>query len=125
MKPQTPITPNDISINQHFWDAFGNNETEVSAHWIVRFCQERGTGWEPFTYDEINSFYQANCKAKHPGNFTFNRLIPGVHKHMTAQSFPYGETRDNNAVITVDSGGHYHITAKFVAACYKSSPVES
>lgn len=113
--------PEEIDASQHFWDSFGNAETEISARDIVAFCQDRDQGWQPFTYEAINTFYQQRCKAKSPGNFTFNRLVEGTHSHMTAQSFPQGEQRSNNAVIA-ENDGRYYITQKFVDRCYKSSP---
>ena len=67
-----PIKPADIDASKHLWEAFGNGETETSAGYIVRLMQEKGR-WQPFTYAEINDFYQRTCTAKHPGDFTFNR----------------------------------------------------
>jgi hypothetical protein len=64
------IQPGDIDTSRHFWDTFNNLETEVSARWIVKFCQQRDKGWKPFTYDEIEQFYQENGYR----NFWFNRL---------------------------------------------------
>lgn len=119
--PITPITPNHINTKNHFWDSFGHNETEISANWIVRFCQERGEGWQPFSREDIDEFYQR----KYPGKrFGFNRLLGGSYKHMTAQSFPYGETRQTDAYI-LGQDGKYIITFDFVVKCYASSPVKA
>jgi hypothetical protein len=112
------INPSDINTNSHFWDAFGNNETEVSANYIVRFCQERGH-WEPFTLAEIEAFYQRT--SGHQG-FSFNRLLGGPYQHMTAASFPWGETRQAEAFI-LKKNGQYVITSEFIERCYNSSPV--
>jgi len=38
------ISPKDINTKKHFFGAFGNIETEVSANYIVRLCQEKGIG---------------------------------------------------------------------------------
>ena len=94
------IKPSDIDTSQHFWDAFGNRETEISALWIVRFCQDRNS-WEPFTYDELNSF----CKAKgHRGDFWFNRL------------------GKKDFIQKIDN--LHHITHRFICRCYESSPMQ-
>lgn len=66
------IRPSDIDTSKHFFNAFGKTETEISAMWIVQFCQNRGAGWEPFSRAEIESFYAQ----KHKDGFTFNGLIP-------------------------------------------------
>ena len=113
------ITPDDINAKSHFWDAFGHNETEISANWIVRFCQERGKGWDSFTKQDIDSFYQRSWPGK---SFGFNRLLGGPYQHQTAQSFSHGETRYAEAYI-VEGNSVYTITEKFVSACHRSSPV--
>ena len=94
------IKPSDIDTSQHFWNAFGNCETEISARWIVRFCQDRES-WEPFTYDELNSFCEANG---HKGDFWFNCLGKEV--------FIYKHKDDL-----------YSITQRFICRCYEASPV--
>ena len=38
------ITPEDISLGKHFFDAFGHYESEISASWLVEFAQQRGEG---------------------------------------------------------------------------------
>ena len=65
-----PIRPEHIDVTQRFWDAFDSSERELSAWWIVKFCQERGEGWEPFTMTEIEQFYQAHGHQR----FHFNGL---------------------------------------------------
>lgn len=93
-----PIDPADIRADRHFYDAFDNSETEISAGWIVRFCQERKQGWKPFTYKQIDAFYAS--KGVKDG-FTFNRLIPSF---------------------IVQKGRRYYITPQFVGKCYTASP---
>ena len=93
------IKPSDIDTSQHFWDAFGNYETEVNARWIVRFCQDRDS-WEPFTYDELNSFCEENG---HKGDFWFNRL--GKEDFIQKKGYLY-----------------HHITHRFICRCYEASP---
>jgi len=91
------VQPEDINTDQHFWDAFGHVETEISAMWIVRFCQERGQSWKPFTYQDIEQFYN-NGGHK---DFRFNRLL----------SQGYIQEQDGCSIIT----------PAFVERCYRSS----
>lgn len=60
MKLMDVIRPSyiDTSPDLHWFDTFGKMEREISARWIVRFCQERGN-WGPFTQAEIEAFYNA------------------------------------------------------------------
>ncbi len=106
------LTPDDFRTDDHYWDAFGNNETEISARWVIRFLQDRGEGWVPFTFDEINAYYLAKLD---PGarDFTFNRLIEGTHNHMTAQTFPRGEQRPNQHSIAME-GDTFTVTDEFL-----------
>jgi len=97
-----PITPEMIDATQYFYDAFGHMETEISAGWIVRFCQKRGH-WGPFTRKEINDFYHE--KRSHRGEFWFNRLI--------SEGFIASQSGED---------GPYEVTFEFVVSCYKSSP---
>ena len=62
--PDYPIQPKDINAEGALIDCFGNLESEVSAGWVIRFLQERGAGWVPFTYNEINGYYEANSNSK-------------------------------------------------------------
>lgn len=94
-----PIQPKDIVIKDHLWDAFGNSESEVSAAYIVRLCQEHGS-WRPFTEEEIEAFY-AKCGLR--DGFTFNRLIDGV----------YGPI--------VKKDGLYYVTHAFILRCFGST----
>lgn len=91
------ITPDDIKITKHMFDAFGHYETEVSAEWLVKFAQKRGNGWEPFTQQEIEAFYNS----KGLTGFGFNRLIREGH------------IRDN--------GKHFEFTDGFIARCYEAT----
>lgn len=97
------IQPVDIDISKAFMSAFGNNETETSAYWIVKYCQERTTpGWGNFRYRQINEFYGAR------GSFSFNRLI--------SMGYIYG---DEDGVIRDDT--IFQIDYRFVAKCYVAS----
>lgn len=93
------IFPFDINTGEHFWNAFDHSETEVSAHWIVRLCQDRGS-WEPFSKGDIEDFYGQ----KHRDDFTFNKLLTGGW--------------------IIERDGLYHITAGFIVRCFESSPAE-
>ena len=86
-------------MSQHLFDAFGNNETEVSAGYIVRFCQ-RQDGWTPFTEEEIEAFYN---EAGHQG-FWFNCL-----------------TVENEWIVRGDDR-RYRVTHDFIARCFRSRP---
>ena len=52
-----PIRPEHINTKaRHFWDAFGNHEKEISAWWIVAFCQKQGS-WLEFSLEQLEAFY--------------------------------------------------------------------
>ena len=92
------IAPGDIDANKHFYDTFGDCETEVSAGWIVRLCQEHGS-WRGFTFEEIQAFYGR----KWPERFWFNRLIDGKW--------------------IVADGDSYYVTDEFIWRCHRASPM--
>ena len=64
------IHPNNINIEERLWEAFNDCETEASAYWIIKLCQQKN-GWFDFTHEEINNLYE---KAEYK-EFLFNRLI--------------------------------------------------
>ncbi len=99
--PNTPIRPQDIDTSRRFMEAFGNMETEISANWVVLFCQRRGKGWAPISLSELQAFYVRELGKK--STFTFNRLT-------------------GDKYVTVD-GDKVVLTTRFVARCYASSPV--
>lgn len=115
------IQPEDIDAENHFFDAFDNYETEISASWIVRFLQQRGAGWVSFTYDEINTFYSQNFKH----GFRFNRLVdPEMISPSLAREFA-GHVdpkipKGGGWIVLFD--GSYYITSDFIKRCHKSSP---
>lgn len=102
--PQVP--PDKIQLYtpdgkyKHFYQAFGRYETEVSAWWIVKFCQERGD-WKPFTLDQLEEFY--NRTPKNNPKFSLNGL-------------------DQHHYVPVDIYGNCYVTVEFVARCYAASP---
>lgn len=98
------VRPSDINTNRHLWGAFGNMEREISALWVVRYCQQFDE-WQPFTHREVEDFHnQERGKAGHaPQSFRFNGL-------------------DSSQWLVLDKEGRYHITRLFAALCYQSSP---
>ncbi len=95
------VEPEKINTEQHFWDAFGNVETEISARWIVRFCQERKRGWEPFSKSEIEQFYNQHGYV----HFMFNKLLSRDQRYVRVE------------------GDAYSVTPEFVDRCYQASPL--
>lgn len=95
---QVPVKPKHINTKEHFYDAFGNRETEVSAHYVVLLCQQKGE-WLPFTIKEIEELYKSKS---HYDGFEFNRLI------------------SDGWIVKRD--GKYYVTQGFVARVWESSP---
>lgn len=102
------IAPDDIPTPEggHFFDAFGNYETEISARWLVRFAKQRGKGWEPFTLPEIEKFY--NEDGGYQG-FRFNNLIPGGW---------IVEVPKGTVGVEEDT---FHFTEEFITRCHKAA----
>lgn len=116
MTPETPITPDDIRVDKHYWDAFDHCETEISAGWLVRFAQARGKGWEPFTRDEIEKFYHKDSGGKFSG-FRFNRLIHAGTAFYAAR----GTVMEGGGWITEDRDGVLSFTRDFVERCRRAA----
>ncbi len=114
--PGFGIRPADIDTSRHFFGAYGNMETEVSAGWIVRMCQQRGS-WESFTSREIEDFYRAGGQRD---GFTFNQLVGPQTGFFIAEGYvPVG------GGWIVERDGQYHLTTAFVQAAYRSSPTSA
>ncbi len=94
-----PIQPDHIDASRHLFNALDHYETEVSAGYVIRMCQERGEGWAPFTGEQIEAYYQ---RAGHKDGFWFNRLV-------------------SHGWLTKD-GDTYQVTHKFVTRCFNASP---
>ena len=92
-----PITPDAVKLERVFVGAFGWHETEISATWIVEFCQTRGS-WRPFPLTELEAFY--NIKGHR--DFWFNGL-------------------DRQGWVVIKDGVCY-LTVEFVQKCYEVSP---
>ena len=96
------IKPSDIDTSSHFFSAGfvakHQQETEVSARYIVKLCQQKDA-WEPFTLQDIDD--QANEQ------FWFNGL----------RMYNRGDKNGEYDYITRDEDGQFHITEKFVRCC--------
>lgn len=99
-KPDYPIKPEHINVTNNFRNTFADEQTEISAHYIVRFCQKLG-GWTPFARKDIENFYIEATQHKNK-NFSFNKLI--------------------NCDYIIKEAGKLHVTHKFVALCFTASP---
>jgi len=103
------ILPEDINTERHFFDAFDNSETEGSASWIVRFCQQ-GNRWVAFSEKEIEAFYNSFGNR----HFPFNRLIGKNPSRIGVEN--------EGAWIVRGEDSLYRVTIDFVMRCYNSSP---
>lgn len=93
--------PKEIDTSRHFWNTFDNMEREVSARWIVKFCQNRGQGWTFFTVTELEHYY---CQHGFR-NFWFNGLIEQGY--------------------LLRDGDNITITPEFVVQCMRAGLVEA
>lgn len=104
------VKPKDIDTTKHFFEAFGKREREVSARYIVQFCQARDEGWADFTDKDIDDYYSEHGAGD---GFWMNGL--GM----------YGIVSDNPG-LTLNNrpleNPTYQILPEFVSRCYKSSP---
>lgn len=118
-----PVQPEHIDTSKRFFEAFDNSETEISAGWIVRFLQEKGEGWIPFIFDDINEFYRREFPV---GRFYFNRLVdpelvpPNLARAFAGHYDP--PVPKGGGWIILSKDGKYHITDEFVLRCFQSSP---
>lgn len=115
-----PVQPNQILTTGHLWDAFDHSETEVSALWLVMFCQDRGRSWEPFTAADIQSFYDTKraARGRHSERFLFNRLVEAGRGFFIKEGLvPVG------GGWIVENDKQYHFTPDFITRCFSSAPV--
>ncbi|MCX6791557.1 MAG: hypothetical protein NT149_00780 [Candidatus Gottesmanbacteria bacterium] len=111
-----PIKPGDINANKRLFDAYGNTETEISAGYIIRLCQEKDS-WKPFTAEEIEEIYHR--VSSHEG-FSFNQLVDqGMSFSIVTGRYPVG----GGWIVLRE--GKYHLTTTFVEAAFKSSPAKA
>lgn len=118
------VQPDDIDAStRHLWNAFDHSETETSAGWIIRFLQERGLGWAPFSHNEIEAYYSKSGKFT---GFSFNRLInPEMVPPSLARAFAgYYDKRipKGGGWIIKGDDDKYYVTVEFVTRCFSSSP---
>jgi hypothetical protein len=112
-----PIQPDQIDTSDHLWDAFDHHETEISARWIVQFCQQRGQSWSPIRPEELTRYYRTERKQPHE-RFCFNRLIdPGTAFYGGLGSRPVG-----GGWLMKQDDGTLAITDEFVTRCHQASP---
>ena len=109
-----PVGPDKIDASKHLYDAFGNRETEISAGYIVRMLQEKGS-WDPFTNEEIEEFY---TKSGHTDGFTFNALI----EPLTERLFDGRTHTVGGGWIIQRPDGKFEVTEEFVRKAFESSP---
>jgi hypothetical protein len=109
------ITPADIDVTQHFFDSFGNMETEISANWLVRMAQLHGS-WRPFTRDEIQNLYAQ--KFPH-GRYSFNHLL-GEYSNFSIVS----GTSYHRLDVIVEEDGVYYFTTEFVDKVWMSAGIK-
>jgi hypothetical protein len=114
-EPTFTIEPSMIDVSKHFWDAFDNSETEVSARWIVRFMQEFGH-WVPFSLVDLEEFYHRSRPATE--SFEFNRLVEPQWVFFIRR----GRVLEGGGWVVRGEDGLYRVTEDFVARCAKSSP---
>lgn len=114
---QIKVQPSDIDTSKAFFDSFDHMETEISASWVVRLCQELG-GWHPFTAEQIQEFYTRPGRRPVGESFRFNRLVdPGP-----TFSAATGRSMVGGGWIVVGEDGKYRVTDDFVLRCYRSAP---
>jgi len=85
------VKPSALNIAKvsHLFGAFDHMETEISARWVVRFCEQSGDTWDDFKRADLVAFYQEKLGANE--TFHFNRLIrPGSSFSIVHGSRPAG-----------------------------------
>jgi hypothetical protein len=72
------IKPENIRTTEHFWDTFGQAETEISARWVVRFLKDERSsqGWVPFPLAELQAYYNRTLPNE---RFSFNKLTSELY----------------------------------------------
>ncbi len=109
------IMPRDMpSEFEHLWSAFEHSQTEVSAAYILRYCQEQGN-WAPFSEAQINAFYRKRRKGG--GVFYFNRLIKPDWNYVTL-----GERNLTGGgwIVRNPSDGLFYVTDEFIYCVHRS-----
>lgn len=102
-RDNTYISPMDISTDKHFFGAFGNCETEISANWIVAYCQKQKS-WKAFTRKDLTNFYTEKLGRKE--SFWLNGL--DNEKYLTEKEDKQGD-------------GWIKVTPLFIGLCWGST----
>lgn len=110
-----PIKPEDIDATRHFFEAFDHTETEISARWVVRLCQEKGH-WGPFTEAELTAFYHREFP---DSTFRFHRLV----EPQMSYSLRGGGGMCGGGWL-VREGDTLRVTHNFITRCFKASPAK-
>jgi hypothetical protein len=93
--------PKDIDTDNHFWNAFDNWETEISANILVSHAQIKNS-WDDFTIKNI-------VRWKHQ------------HGDPEATTFYFNDLITKGWVID-NKDDTYSFTLDFISRCHKSSP---
>jgi hypothetical protein len=83
------------------------------------FCQHRGLSWDPFTHDDVQSFYDETrtSKGKVAERFLFNRLVEAGRGFFIQHGWvPVG----GGWIVLM--GEQYHFTPDFITRCFSSEP---
>ncbi len=109
------VQPSNIATSgRHFFDAFDHYESEISAHWIIRFLKDRKDGWLQFSYKALNDFYKSKF-SEDVDDFSFNNLITRgwiIIKREKERGDDFDEAKDNDILSVTDD---------FIERCYKAS----
>lgn len=72
---KTKIVPKDLNTtNSLIGSLFNKSEKEVSASWIIQFCQKHSPdSWSPFSEEDLVKYYQSILGEEK--SFCFNGLI--------------------------------------------------
>ncbi|MEX0918785.1 MAG: hypothetical protein WDZ85_02340 [Candidatus Paceibacterota bacterium] len=114
-----PIKPEDIpSHGRTFAIAFdGQLDTARSAWLIVECLKEKGQGWVPFSWAELDCRLDGEGFLNR-GNFLFNRLDEPANRIVNNQIVPWG----GGWIVCID--GQYRVTEEFIWRCYFGRPIK-
>lgn len=101
---QCPVRPEHLDATQLPSCSFNKIEAEVTAMWVVRFCQARGRGWESFTDPEIEGFYNKAREPEEAEEFWWNGML---------------------GTWIQPNGEHLLVSEEFVARYYAAAPART
>ena len=108
--------PCGIDLSRSLCQAFGASEDEQAAMILIEFRQPINQ-WEPFTYEEINAFWQ-----KHPRcdrEVKTRQILDSKYTHQHNRFLFWGLLL--RQYIAFDYEGYYYFTKSFVQRCIKSN----